>query len=625
LSFIFAIVFLLPGFLAASVFLERELRVVAISALSLVVYTVMAVAMIRMQISDLIVPVFLFLSVISIGYGIANPKLRKELIFTSKQLLVFLPALALLWLYSVYVGPFVDHGVDLFRHMTDVQDALFHMQKTGGHLLDETKNIGTSNHLIHILSALFAYHFDLSGMELVPRLSFVYSLVWTFTIFFFARFIFATLCPTPIGATLLSYISTIFYWITFGINSFSFPRYYFASPSILAYCGFLTLLSVGLYMYSVGHFSRRLTMLGLAIGTTIFYLHPQELMLACLMFGVISILCVVKSSVGLNWFSDIAQTKDTKRFSVILLAAAFILICVVIAANDRDLATTVRLLNIGPWLPFVETAYILKPSFQFYTVLGWWGMAVYLIAVINGGRIVQSGLLTATLIFPLVTVFNPLFVEAFLRIQNSLTLWRALYALPLPILCTFLGYRLLAESRKMTGLKKSVAYLQVVILGASLIPATEMSLGSPMTRWPSLVKTPVANSYLQWRDLIEFLEPMAQRQDIITDPSTGYVISALTKHKTYTKKFYAVKHGIKFNHDSYDESTFKKRKGWLLVLNQRNGAVNQKLKKPFHVPPDVMLVKEAYDPRLIEFVAANGGILFKELWHSNQISVFRIL
>ena len=73
------------------------------------------------------------------------------------------------------------------------------------------------------------------------------------------------------------------------------------------------------------------------------------------------------------------------------------------------------------------------------------------------------------------------------------------------------------------------------------------------------------------------------------------------------------------------ESTFRKRKGWLLVLNQRNGAVNQKLKKPFHVPPDVMLVKEAYDPRLIEFVAANGGILFKELWHSNQISVFRIL
>ena len=188
MALLFASCFLYPGLLFASLVPERELRAVLVCTFSLVVYSIAAVAAIWMGYSNLLIELIGLKAAVLTGYILVDSSRRREFFSTAKELVSFLPLLIILWAHSIFVGPFIDHGVDLFRHMTDIQSALFHLRETGGHLLDETANIGTYNHLVHNLSALFAYVFELSGTEIIPRINFVYTVIWTFSIYFFCRF-----------------------------------------------------------------------------------------------------------------------------------------------------------------------------------------------------------------------------------------------------------------------------------------------------------------------------------------------------------------------------------------------------------------------------------------------------
>jgi hypothetical protein len=625
MSIVFVCAFFAPGFFLGSIFLPKAFQGVLMAGLSLAVYSGLSIFLIVVGVSNFFLSVY-FLLVSGIFVVCMSSKVRREkFVGSCKEIFSAVPVALFVWIYSWKVGPFVDHGVDLFKHMSDIQASLHFLETNNGHLLNELGNIGTSNHLFHNLSAIFASYFQLSGPDLIPRISFVYGLIWSITVFFFSRFCFLNIGFVKKHALAFGYLATIIFWVTMGINSFSFPRYYFASPAILTYCGYLGLVCIGIKIFRSGDFEMRLGLVFFVISAVIFYLHPQEFLLIILLMGSIGVVYVVKVLFGLDWWPDLVINKKKTKIVFSCMATAVFLSVISLFIFDRSIKDTTRLLDIGPWLLFEEPIYVLKPWFQFFNVVGWWGLAVYFLAIANIKSLKNSGFLVAVVIFPLVTVFNPIYSELFLRLQNSLTLWRALYAIPLPILGISILYITFDGWNNILWRRKGLLIGQVIVLIVLLVPKSTPYFGVSMTRWPSLLATPEANSYRHWDDLIAFLRLLPQQEDIITDPATGYAISALTKHKTYTKKFYGIKHGIRFNYDQYDEATFEKKRGWILIINRRDGAINTKLEKPFHVPPDVMVVSDQYDPSLIEFVIQSKETYFKELWRNNQISVLRIL
>ena len=210
-----------------------------------------------------------------------------------------------------------------------------------------------------------------------------------------------------------------------------------------------------------------------------------------------------------------------------------------------------------------------------------------------------------------------------MRIAYPQVLWRMLFALPLPIIAAYLCYLAVEKIQSVSVSKTVLKVVSITPLFFLLITFEVGRFSNLMAKSPSLGRTLVENSFRHWEDMLSFLQNMSRTYSVLTDPSTGYLIRSLTKHDHDGFKFYK-KNYIEFNFDDFSSNPLSQYKGRLLVINLRNGAINSKLKRPYHIYPDIMNVEKHYSNKLLQEVRQNPE-RYKPIWNQDRISIYEII
>jgi len=226
------------------------------------------------------------------------------------------------------------------------------------------------------------------------------------------------------------------------------------------------------------------------------------------------------------------------------------------------------------------------------------------------------------MLIPALTVFNPFFVDLFLRYNYPDVLWRLCYLIPLPFAGAFVVVHYLDRLRKAQGVTQKLKPALILFgLAALLLPVSTTYFVSPYSRIYTLQSVGDRNGHKLWRDLHEFLGTLEPR-DVLTDQVTGYTINALTKHRYRGHKFYGTG-APKIKRANYDKATFEPYDGWLLIVNKRDGRRSDTGRVSKHWPENILKVSRHYPAVLEDFIQREPE-MFTKLWEHNQISVYEI-
>ncbi len=310
------------------------------------------------------------------------------------------------------------------------------------------------------------------------------------------------------------------------------------------------------------------------------------------------------------------------RILLVLFALGFFALVVwaYTSKTRPDLAFN-KILQLSQQGPVLNRILFLNPAHQGIQTITIWGLFVYLIFIINWRKFIGHPYLFSGMLVPVFTVFNPLFVDWFLRMDGVHTLWRMLYIVPLHFVAALLVVFLTASARSTAVIwRKGLSYLSVGLLFALLLPLNGLNSNSRQT----LSRVDIEDSYIYWQDLIDYLN-QAQKEpvSILTDPVTAYLIKGLTRHRTYQFKFYNSK-VHPFNFDDYSTAPLKKYAGWLLIINDRNGGYSDTGKNSRHWPADVLNTSKFYTMPLREHIKSNPDNRFEEIWAQDKIRVYKI-
>jgi len=281
-----------------------------------------------------------------------------------------------------------------------------------------------------------------------------------------------------------------------------------------------------------------------------------------------------------------------------------------------------RLVSAENLFPFLKNLYILDPTYQFYQVVTAWGVLIFLLYIVHRNWFRGNVYLAAAMLIPVTTVFNPLFIDFFLRIYYAELVWRMCFMLPLPFIGGYVLTRYVAYL--WTGAqwwKRVGTVVGITMLLVLLAPIDTRYFQQDYSRFETVRAVKYGNDYRQWQDLIDVLNHIDSK-GIITDRVTGYVINGLTMHDYHGFKFYG-KGAVPYNLPRYDAESFKGKEDWLLVINQRDGNYSRVGAISKHWSPRELQVSRHYSAELIRFVESRPD-RFAKVWAADRIEVYRI-
>jgi hypothetical protein len=225
---------------------------------------------------------------------------------------------------------------------------------------------------------------------------------------------------------------------------------------------------------------------------------------------------------------------------------------------------------------------------------------------------------------PVITVFNPLFVDLFIRLEETKVLWRLCYFIPLHFVAAavcILLWQCVSRSSFPKQLICSIALLSLFLLLLPSVGPVKLNIYAKTT----LERVGIANRVEHWKDMIEFLDTLDNKYEILTDPISGYMISAFTPHRTFQYKFLTGRWYDErpFLFDNYDQFPLSEYNGKLLVVNNRNGDPSRTGELSHHWHKDVLRLSDYYSTALVVHLETNPD-RFEKLWSRDRISIYLI-
>jgi heme/copper-type cytochrome/quinol oxidase subunit 4 len=279
--------------------------------------------------------------------------------------------------------------------------------------------------------------------------------------------------------------------------------------------------------------------------------------------------------------------------------------------------------------------------YTFYQTIGCWGLFVYIAFLLGFRQMVKSNYLLAGMASPLLTVFNPITIDLFVRLitlqlpgVSPVTIVRFNYMLPLPFVAAFaLGSAVESLTRRAgrpgaesCGRRSKAALIKAAIIVIGLVglifPIHNRWVDAPFSRLYTLSKH-FGNDVERWKDLTDFAAGF-QNPVLITDPNTGLIFSRL--YPEYSSC------GLQWMDSNEPETHFLEavkrqpelRTRGIVIINRRDGipSVTGRISK--HWPEDAFLTSRFYSPKAIAFVESHTNC-FKLLWAKDRIEVFKII
>ena len=528
-------------------------------------------------------------------------------------------------LYRYLVGPYTEVPADLLRHLEFAGAQLNAIND--GHLGTQLDFIALIKQQGGIWYSFYALITSLTGLEFdqtLPWAVLANALTFLCAVYGFTWYISGHFKLSNGNRLTAALLATFFTATHLGLNVFAYLRYYAIAPTMLNMVIYLAavIAILELLRWRTMPVRHGLFLLICLIATTL--VHRQEGLFILVMGGMM-----------LAWFSlysanrypaPVVQLQHTPlmvyRITLLLFALSFFaLVTWTYLNHDRPNDFFNKIIQLSERGPVFNRVLFLNPTYQGFQVITLWGVLVYALFVMFWRKFIGHPYLFTGMLIPLFTVFNPVFVDWFMRMDGVHTLWRMLYIVPLHFVAGLLFVFLLASASHATIIwRKGASYLAIAMLFILLLPLSGINTNSRLT----LAKVEHNNSYVYWLDLIDYLNRShAGSVSILTDPVTGYMLKGLTRHRTYHHKFF--KRRLRpFNFEDYSDAPLAQYKGWLLVLNDRDGGPSQIGKLARHWPENILNTSKFYSESLREHIKSNPGNRFKEIWENNDIHVYRI-
>lgn len=533
--------------------------------------------------------------------------------------------------YIILIGPYDELPADYYRHLERIQ-----LMRSD--LLDGESNLAVFHSGLNgrYWYYLYAMAWHLSGTTLDQSIHF-YSwfngALLLVTVYLFSS---AWLSRRFKRAALLALVTCSLFVLHQGVVSFAFIRYYALSATMLSLPVYFLVILVFVRHIEVGLSARHLVAAILCLSTPLLY-HYQEALFSLVIIWLLG-LYYSAGWIGLRLYEAnggfelperlVSYWRNTKNqrqglWMFVVLTVAFLALHVylfnTVTRADVDHSKVISLQHL---LPFIQNLYILNPSYQFYQTIALWGVVVYVGFFLAIRRFLTDPYVLMGMLSPLFTVFNPVFVDFFLRIRDVHALYRLGYMIPLAMAGACLMWFLLSDWRQQGWGRRCMTAASLAVLAAALFSFDARFLHSEYSRLPTLLKLEENRSARHWEDLVAYMNTVEQPTEIYTDPVTGYMLTAYTHHRSVRYKFTDA--GLKpINFDEYAGFPLKSYRGGILVINLRDGGRSATGALSNHWPAGVLKVSRYYSAALLDHVR-NHPDHFPLLWESDDIEVYRI-
>ena len=475
--------------------------------------------------------------------------------------------------------------------------------------------------------SFFALISSLTGMQLSQALGWTAlgnGLVFLSAVYFFAWYLFGDYALPERQRMAAAILATLFVAVHMGLNVFSYLRYYALAPTMLNMVVYFAAVvaTLELLRWQNGRWQYAGFLL-CALLTTILVHHQEGLFI------------LVTGGLMLAWFAlyprrlhalqripvQLHHVRVYRGLLLVLILGFIGLVSWTYLNQPRPELFHNKIIQLSQQGPILNRILLLNPGYQFSQVLTLWGGAIYLLWMLYWRRFIGHPYLFTGMLVPLFTVFNPVFVDWFLRMDGVHTLWRMLYIVPLHFIAALLvlfSYDALKQAGKIS--KKIVSACTILLLFVLLLPLGGINSNSRLT----LAPIDHDESYLYWEDLLDYLnQPHLTRKSVLTDPVTAYMLKGLTPHRTYHRKFFNSKLRP-FNYADYSDAPLERYKGWWLVLNDRDGGFSETGSQSGHWPADVLYTSHFYTEPLREHIRNNPGQRFRKVWEQDDVLIYEI-
>lgn len=534
-------------------------------------------------------------------------------------------------LWYLITGPYTEVPADLYRHL-EFMGFQYEILESGsaGPPLSLTQLATQQGAFWYVMLSLCVLVTGASFAETLYPVMFVGGLLLLSATYLFSLVLFRPLSLSAPLRVLAAVLGCGFVVAQMGVNAFSFFRYYSYAPAMLNAIVVMAAMTCLLEIPALRQITARsdrplvsvlnLLILFLVCAAIALVMHRQEAVFIGAWAGALVLWLL---------FDWLARRISPDGWRGYLIAT----ICLLIAGLCGFFVLTLifphavippegsgKIVALPLAWPGFGPLHILNPKFQFAEVVTVWGGIVILGFLLLFRLFRVQPLLIAGMLVPLLTVFNPLFVDLFLRLEDEHSLWRLCFLMPLYTVAGLLPVMGWSNRHDATSLQKAA-------WGVMTVALLTLPFMVQANRYVRTTNLPVAaaNSYQLWNDLLDFLGDMPKPERVLTDPVTGYVVSGLTQHHTFRYKFLASEQyqAFRFAFDNYDNKPLSRYRDWLLVVNQRDGAPSQTGRRTRHWPEDIMVVSQYYPDALLDHLEANP-VQFELLWSANRISVYRI-
>ncbi len=528
-------------------------------------------------------------------------------------------------LYRYLVGPYTEVPADLLRHL-EFARTQFNVINNGfvGPQRDLVPLLKQQGGIWYSFYALITYITGLEFDQTLPWATLANNLVFLTAVYAFAWYIFGHFTLSNRARLAAALLATLFLATHLGISIFAYLRYYAFAPTMLNMVIYFSATVAMLELLKWRAFRiRYILFICFALPASIL-VHSQEglfiLVIGSLMLGWFALYPTKQNPAPVIQLRHASST--AYRILLILLTLGFfaLVIWAYISQTRPELAYN-KVLQLSQQGPVFNRILFLNPAHQGVQVVTLWGLFVYGLFIVYWRKFIAHPYLFSGMLIPFFTVFNPVFVDWFLRIEGVHTLWRMLYIVPLHFVAALLVIFLLSSVvHTAAAWRKGLSSLSIILLFALLLPLSGINPNSRL----NLAEVDADDSYLYWQDLIDYLNRDQQiPRSILTDPVTAYLIKGLTQHHTYHFKF-SESGKFPVNFDDYSNAPLKRYKGWLLVLNDRNGGYSDSGNNSRHWPANVLNTSKFYKRPLREHIRSNPDNRFEEIWAADNIHVYKI-
>ena len=532
--------------------------------------------------------------------------------------------------YLLVFGPYDELPSDFYRHLERIQ--LIHRN------LENPESTLTATHLYpngYYIYYIYAVTWSIGKISLENAIfffSWLHGVIVITSIYLFSS---SWLARTFYSPRILALAACILFVLHQGVGPFAFLRYYALSPSLI--CFPLIFLAIIIFIEHLEkNTTRKEKFFGAACVAVPFFYHFQELLFMAIAIWLLS--AYYSACYWLRMFKQsylspglveqrlrLCNSPHASRAVVVFVALTAALIALYIFSLvffTRSTPDVQKILTLPLSIPLIGPLQILNPSYQFLQTIGAFGILIYASFFIFIRRFSSNSFLFVGMLVPLFTVWNPFFVDLFLRLRDPHVLYRIGYMIPFTISAAYVLGLILSSNSTRRLSRVVLVFTWISACAMSLLP---WKIAEPIfshSRLHTLKTVAQERSFRHWDDMIMFLRDYGDRKIIYTDPVTGYMVSALTQHYSFRYKFTTEFHRP-INFESYADGPLARYEGGLLILNLREGGLSESGMVSGHWPLNVLKLRQYYSPGLIQHVINNPDF-FPIIWNGDNISIHQI-